>query len=476
MRIGRYLPIAVFAGLGAVLWQFTIDDNFISYRYAKHLANGYGLVWNLGEAPVEGFSNLLWVLVLAGVGRFGIDIPLAAKILSFIVGGTVIAILPAFIRRLTGSPDYDWAPSLLLSLSVPWLLWSVAGGEVTLFSLFFLLVVWGLLESEEQSLKLSIGCVGMILTRPDGTLYAGAALLASLIHHRSWSEWMRRSFTPLLMSVATVAAVVAFRLWYFGDWVPNTLRAKVVSSFPGLALVGLWVLLALPFLALLVWMYRTRQRRMFVLALALVLAANALAVARTSIVMNLIQRYHTFLLPALFAPIPLLLRRIDARRLAAPLLAGAIGWSAIAWPNAYFYARQERFMCAYREGVAQDLANGLPRGSRIALVDVGIIGYRTGLPIVDIWGLCNARIAKRGFSIPTLMQEDFNVCLLSVRATRDSSEAKIMPAFGIDWALSNDSLFNSQYSSVQVLRPDLVGAEPWKFYYAMFGRKDPSPN
>ncbi len=469
----KYLPIAVYIILSFVLWNFTIDDNFISYRYAHHLASGHGLVWNIGEQPVEGFSNLLWVLVLAGAGRLGMDIPLAAKILSFVMGGTVIAILPAFTRRLAGSAEWDWVPSLLLSLSVPWLLWSVAGGEVTLFSLFFLLLIWGLLESEGGSLKLSIGCVGMILTRPDGTVYIAAALLADLISSRRWREWLRRLATPLILSIATIAGVVAFRLAYFGDWVPNTLRAKVVTSFPGLALVGLWAVLALPFAAILVWMYRARHRRAFVVVVAFVLAANAFGVARTSIVMNFIQRYHVFLLPVLFAPVPWLLKRANVGSIAWLLIAIGIAWSAIAWPNAYAYARQERFMCAYREEVAKDLAEGLPQGSRIALVDVGIIGYRTSLPIIDVWGLCNSRIARDGFSIPTLLREDFDICLLSVRATRDSSEVKITPAFGIDWALSKDSLFNSRYTSVQVLRPDLVGQEPWKFYYLMFSRTNP---
>lgn len=30
------------------------EDSFISFRFAKNFANGHGLVWNLGEKPVEG--------------------------------------------------------------------------------------------------------------------------------------------------------------------------------------------------------------------------------------------------------------------------------------------------------------------------------------------------------------------------------------------------------------------------------------
>ena len=41
------------------------DDAMISMRYAQSLAEGHGLVWNPGEAPVEGYTNFLWTLVMA---------------------------------------------------------------------------------------------------------------------------------------------------------------------------------------------------------------------------------------------------------------------------------------------------------------------------------------------------------------------------------------------------------------------------
>ena len=40
------------------------DDSFISFRYAKNLVDGLGLVYNAGEY-VEGYTNLLWTLMMA---------------------------------------------------------------------------------------------------------------------------------------------------------------------------------------------------------------------------------------------------------------------------------------------------------------------------------------------------------------------------------------------------------------------------
>ncbi|MBA2320004.1 MAG: hypothetical protein H0V89_02510, partial [Deltaproteobacteria bacterium] len=35
-----------------------VDDAWISWRYAEHLAEGRGLVYNTGAPPIEGYTNL----------------------------------------------------------------------------------------------------------------------------------------------------------------------------------------------------------------------------------------------------------------------------------------------------------------------------------------------------------------------------------------------------------------------------------
>src|ERR1044072_10021322 len=45
------------------IWSFTIDDMYISLRYAKHWVDGNGLVWNLNEPSVEGYSNFSFVVL-----------------------------------------------------------------------------------------------------------------------------------------------------------------------------------------------------------------------------------------------------------------------------------------------------------------------------------------------------------------------------------------------------------------------------
>ena len=45
--------------LAVTRFWWTVDDAFISFRYARNLARGDGLRFNLGDhIPVEGYSNL----------------------------------------------------------------------------------------------------------------------------------------------------------------------------------------------------------------------------------------------------------------------------------------------------------------------------------------------------------------------------------------------------------------------------------
>jgi len=66
-------PLAAVCGAGLV-WllakehlPFFADDALISLRYADRLLSGHGLTFTTGE-HVEGYSNLLWILVIAAGG------------------------------------------------------------------------------------------------------------------------------------------------------------------------------------------------------------------------------------------------------------------------------------------------------------------------------------------------------------------------------------------------------------------------
>jgi len=71
------LVAAVFCGTLYFHRDMIFDDAFITYRYAKNTADGHGSTWNPGEPPTEGYTNFLFVMILAPFIKMGLD-PLAA--------------------------------------------------------------------------------------------------------------------------------------------------------------------------------------------------------------------------------------------------------------------------------------------------------------------------------------------------------------------------------------------------------------
>src|SRR5437870_4976522 len=76
----------------------TLDDAYITYRYARHLAEGYGLgAWNHTGEDVEGYSSPLWTLLLGGAAWLGVDVGIASKVFGTAAVLIVMAVL--FWRR-----------------------------------------------------------------------------------------------------------------------------------------------------------------------------------------------------------------------------------------------------------------------------------------------------------------------------------------------------------------------------------------
>ena len=80
------------------------NDAFISFRYARNLLEGHGLVFNPGEY-VEGYSNFLWILELAALwGVFGLRPEHTAPWLSVACTAGTLAAMLWWIARLPGLP------------------------------------------------------------------------------------------------------------------------------------------------------------------------------------------------------------------------------------------------------------------------------------------------------------------------------------------------------------------------------------
>jgi hypothetical protein len=234
----------------------------ISMQYAKNLAHGDGLVWNPGEQPIEGYSNPLWVLVMAVVHLF----PLALTETSFYVKLISLALLlfnlvavKLLAEQLTEDKLVPLLAVFLTAFYFPLNNWSLQGMEVGFQALLLTCALWLAVRAWKQKRfdywpYVIFGAT--FLLRMD----AAAPALAATAAFAYLDEKRRKQH--LVWGIAAIAiplaALTIFRLAYYGDWLPNTYYLKLggVSTVLRISL-GLrrfwdfvwssnWVLFALP--------------------------------------------------------------------------------------------------------------------------------------------------------------------------------------------------------------------------------------
>ena len=217
----------------ALFSRLTLDDAYITFRYARHLAEGYGFgAWNHTGEHVEGYSSLLWTVLLAGAAWMGVDIRLASKMLG---GAAAMLVITVLIRRADDRPAF--LSGLFLAMYVPFVLYAASGMEAVVFTGFVTLAVAG--PAAWQPIVAPL----LIATRPEGALVAGIDVLR-LAWRRERLRWI---VATGVASTATFAAIAVHRWVTYHALAPNTYYAKVAGGGLGhvklgLVYVGSWML------------------------------------------------------------------------------------------------------------------------------------------------------------------------------------------------------------------------------------------
>jgi arabinofuranosyltransferase len=254
--------------LHALYLACVVEDAFITFRFARNLALGHGFVWNIGEAPIEGFTTFLWVLLSGASIAAGLDVFRVTQGVGLSASlGSLLLTYSIARRHLSLSRGAALVPCLFLSVSGPFAAWAASGMETSTFSLFVLLGVYAYLEFlKEPAQKWLIAsaaalCVATLL-RPEGGLVAVTlgALAATVFWSRTKATFAKHVVWGLTYSVPLLL-FIAWRWNYFGDVVPNTFHQKtgggIWQYFRGLGyLINFcfyFMLPLLPFPALLAW-------------------------------------------------------------------------------------------------------------------------------------------------------------------------------------------------------------------------------
>jgi arabinofuranosyltransferase len=299
-------PYLVALALQLVFVGYAKDDAFIEFRYAHNFAHGHGLVFNVGDPPVEGFTSFLWTVLLALPARLGIDPLIFAKLCGAAALFGTIALAARLVRARGGDERAAQVARWLVATNATLLIYAQSGLESVICVLFVIAGALRLQQRRHWQAMLLLALAAA--TRPEChvLLLLGAALVIA-----------RRELLPVVVALALVATLHWLRFRYYGAWVPNTALVKGATFLwrPGLralenlsvtslavvpialALVAAWrardgvaIVGALAIVAFLLYLVRVGKDEMFlsrlflpVWPLALALAAPSLARGRLRI-------------------------------------------------------------------------------------------------------------------------------------------------------------------------------------------------
>ena len=378
-----------------------IDDAYISFRYARNLARGLGLVWNPGEL-VDGYTNFGWVIFLTPFEALGLDTPLLARLVNVGCAVAVVALTMRFAWTQFG-PGAATVPGLLLALDGALGRWGQDGLETTAFTLLLLVSCLAALRAwtdEERShywVPLLFGL--LTLLRPDGCIFFVVAIVFGVASGRQRLPEALRWCGLFLLLVLPWAG---WRWLYYGYPLPNTFYAKVGLSGAvlerGLRYVGTAALQRVPALLLIgvaLWRSPGRDGLRFFLCLCAAQLVYVVAVGGDWMGAG---RFILPILPFLYllaaAPFPRL-----ARSTGRYLVMAGTGIAIVlnfmlssTWGELRSVAREHDYLSS-RASVAEWLDQVAGPDDSILLGEIGQVGYITDRRVYDMFGLVDAHIA-----------------------------------------------------------------------------------
>ncbi len=211
-----------------VMFSTLADDAFISFRYSQNFAEGNGMVFNVGE-KVEGYSNFLWVFLVAiPHALFNADIILTARVLGIVCSLVCVVLAYLLATRISGSGAAGVLAATITAVSGSFAAYGPSGLETPLFGL----LVLGALLAVQWNRAIVAGVLVALatMTRPDGVVVAVAIGLWFLFRAvRRGSGWW-----PVVSYVAAAFVLVVpwtiWRIQYYGYLMPNAVAAKSGAS------------------------------------------------------------------------------------------------------------------------------------------------------------------------------------------------------------------------------------------------------
>lgn len=418
---------SAFAGATALLlihafgfFRFFADDSYITFRYSRNLADGFGPTWNAG-VNVEGYTNFSWMLALALFSKLGADLVITSQVFGGVaMVATFFGVYLLWRRWSEDEPESGIGHPMVLCAMLTGIaftgalpFWGFSGMETALFTAFLTLGAALYISEQRHDRAIPWSAVvfaGAALTRPEGAIAAAVTavfVLARTLDPERRAIEVRRATFWLSTFGALYIPYFTWRMVYYGHLLPNTFYAKVepTSALYDRGLDYVWTygtryLLPAMFVGMAILAKPSLRRdALYLMALTSVMLAAvvfeggesfphgrlivpvlplAYAGGIAGLAMALNQLPLTGRQPALIATFALTLAALALLRSSQELI-GPI--------------TNERTAVQQREALGHWLQEYTPPDYTIAAFAVGAIGYETDRPVLDMLGLNDPEIA-----------------------------------------------------------------------------------
>lgn len=232
--------------------HWLVDDSGISFAYAMNLADGHGLVAQVSDPPVEGFSNPSWVLLLAAARTLRLfgnrevfgsaDVVVVIKAIGTLFHLLVLLCIGYLLSRVSDSATLGsvrtrtklllWLlAGCLLAANPSYVIWMVSGLENPLLALLVAAMAATAARFACDPRRVWMVILGTLaglaaMTRPDGAAYLAMILVVALPVGTGPARRWSLAGIGLAAFAALFGTYLLFRWRYFGAILPNTAIAK----------------------------------------------------------------------------------------------------------------------------------------------------------------------------------------------------------------------------------------------------------
>jgi hypothetical protein len=411
------------------------EDAAMLMRYAQHVAEGHGIVWNIGEPPVDGATDFLFMIVIAWFVRVGVSVETAVRSLGVGAHVLTVGLIYLAVRYIHNGPVLFALTSALYLAVGPGMYYVAAYFGTPFFALFACLtwcLAWFVVKRPGSGLLVVLFSLSSLLTgliRPEGVILSTFMLLA-VVFLLGW----RRSITVIAAFLLVFSILgglyFAWRWSYFGHPLPT----PFVKKGAGLLYLGSLrislrntLVMGLPFLPAIVLGLRSSLAWQLSVFGLIPVIGFASAFVLLSNEMNFGGRLQYAALPILLVSWYAAIRGIDGElrlpslasfsmrvRTTAMIFAVVLAVGAVGY--AYFLGRGVTYGRDGRYEVGRMLGDYAGEGLVLATSEAGLLPLYSRWRTVDTWGLNDPWIARNGGITETYLDQ-FNPHLIMFHAS-----------------------------------------------------------